>query len=155
MSFTRDPSDWLRRYSPNEWIRAALGELRRAKAAYDAGNARAGAAGVKRAAGMALNAALIVEPNDAWGRTYVEHIEALARDEHAPVAVREASRTVLQVDPRSGDVVILRTPRTHEATMEAARDVIAHAWAVVKRNEPPNDGGEEGGGEEGKNGQSG
>jgi HEPN domain-containing protein len=133
--FIRDPNDWLRRFSPDEWIRAALGELRRAKAAYDAGNLRAGAAGVKRAAGMALNAALIVEPNDGWGRTYVEHVEALSKDQGVPSAVRAACRTVLDVDPRTGDVVILRTPRTHEHTLDAARDVIAHAWAVVKRNE--------------------
>jgi HEPN domain-containing protein len=133
--FRRDPDHWLLRFSPDEWIRAALKELRRAQAAYDAGNARAGGAGVKRAAGMALNAALIVEPNDAWGRTYVEHVEALAKDEGVPGAVREACRAVLRVDPQTGGVVILRTPRTHEATMEAARDVIAHAWAVVKRHE--------------------
>jgi HEPN domain-containing protein len=133
--FIRDPNDWLRRFSPDEWIRAALGELRRAKAAYDSGNRRAGAAGVKRAAGMALNAALIVEPNELWGRTYVEHVEALSRDEGVPSAVRAACRAVLEVDPQTGDVVILRTPRTHEHTLDAARDVIAHAWAVVKRNE--------------------
>jgi HEPN domain-containing protein len=135
MAYQRDPDHWLLRFSPDEWIRAALAELKRAQVAYDAGNARAGGAGVKRAAGMALNAALIVEPNEVWGRTYVEHVEALARDERVPQAVREACRTVLRVDPKTGDVVILRTPRTHEATMEAARDVIAHAWAVVRRNE--------------------
>jgi HEPN domain-containing protein len=135
VGFQRDPDHWLLKFSPDEWIRAALAELRRAKAEYDAGNQRAGAAGVKRAAGMALNGALIVEPDESWGRTYVEHVEALAKDERVPVAVREACRAVLHVDPRTGDVIILRTPRTHEATMEAARDVIAHAWAVVKRNE--------------------
>jgi len=28
------------------------------------------------------------------------------------------------------DVVSLRTPRAHVAIVEAARDVVAHAWAV-------------------------
>jgi|SRR5580698_1795568 hypothetical protein len=144
MGFQRDVNHWLLRFSPDEWIHAALGELRRAKAAYDRGNVRAGGAGVKRAAGMALNAALIVEPNEGWGRTYVEHVEALAKDERVPALVREACRLVLRVDPATGDVVVLRTPRTHEATMEAARDVIAHAWAVVKRNEIIRDDGGEG-----------
>jgi HEPN domain-containing protein len=133
--FTHDPSDWLRRLSPEDWIRAALGELERATAAYDRGDSRAGVVGVKRAAGMALNAALIVEPNTSWGRTYVEHVEALAAEPSAPVAVRAASRAVLEAKAPSGSLVSLRTPRTDERALEAARDVIAHAWAVVKRHE--------------------
>jgi hypothetical protein len=134
--FVRDPSHWLRRLSPDEWIRAALGELGRAEEAYGHGNARAGAAGVKRAAGMALNGALLVQPDEGWGRTYVEHIEALARDGRVPNAVREACRTVLGAAPPTGDVVSLRTPRAHVTVVEAARDVIAHAWAVVRKHEP-------------------
>ncbi|HEY5242541.1 MAG TPA: hypothetical protein VIJ22_13775 [Polyangiaceae bacterium] len=133
--FTRDPGDWLRKLSPDEWIRAGLGELKRAEQAYAGGNTRGGAAGVKRAAGMALNAALIVEPDEAWGRAYVEHLAALAKDARVPEAVRSASRTVLEAKAPAGEVVVLRTPRAHEGVLEAARDVIAHAWAVVKRHE--------------------
>ncbi|MCL2450236.1 MAG: hypothetical protein FWD17_14920, partial [Polyangiaceae bacterium] len=101
------------------------------------GDARAGAAGAKRAAGMALNGALIVEPDESWGRTYVEHVEALARDARVPEAVRVASRRVLDAGGllASGVLVSLRTPRSHEGVLEAARDVIAHAWAVVKRHD--------------------
>jgi hypothetical protein len=133
--FTRDPGDWLRKLSPDEWIRAGLGALRQAEQAYASGNARAGAAGVKRAAGMALNGALLVEPNQGWWRTYVEHLAALSVDEGVPDAVRSACATVLGAKPPSGDVVVLRTPRAYDAVLEAARDVIAHAWAVVKRHE--------------------
>jgi hypothetical protein len=133
--FTRDKAHWLLRLSPNEWIAAGLGELSRAEKAWAAGNTRAGAVGVKRAAGMALNGALIVEPDEAWGRSYVEHVQALARDEKVPAAVRDACRTVLEAAPPAGDVVPLRTPRSHVHVVEAARDVIAHAWAVVKRHE--------------------
>ncbi len=85
---------------------------------------------------MALNAALIIEPDEAWGRSYVEHVQALARDARVPEAVRSACRAVLEAQPPSGDVVTLRTPRSHTNTVEAARDVIAHAWAVVKRHGP-------------------
>jgi hypothetical protein len=133
--FTRDKTHWLLRLSPNEWISAGLGELSRAEKALAAGSARAGIVGVKRAAGMALNGALIVEPDEGWGRTYVEHVQALAHDEKVPLAVREACRTVLEATPPGGDVVPLRTPRAHVHVVEAARDVIAHAWAVVKRHE--------------------
>ena len=133
--FTRDPGDWLRKLSPDEWIRAGLGELKRAEQAYAAGNTRGGAAGVKRAAGMALNAALIVEPDEGWGRAYVEHLAALAKDARVPEAVRSACRTVLEAKAPAGEVIVLRTPRVHAEVLEAAHDVIAHAWAVVKRNE--------------------
>jgi HEPN domain-containing protein len=133
--FTRDPSDWLRRYSPDEWIRAALAELSRAEAAWARGDARSGTAGVKRAAGMALNAALIVEPEPSWGRTYVEHVRALAEDARVPQAVRDACRAVLDAKGPAGDVVSLRTPRAHVAVIEAAKDVVAHAFAVVRRHD--------------------
>jgi HEPN domain-containing protein len=133
--FTRVSSDWLRRLTPDEWIRAALGEVKRAGQAYASGNSRAGAAGVKRAAGMALNAALLVEPDETWGRSYVEHVHALAKDERVPEAVRSACRVVLEASGPGPDVVILRTPRSHQAVVDAAKDVIAHAWAVVRRHE--------------------
>jgi hypothetical protein len=133
--FTRDSSHWLRRYSPDEWIRASLAELARADKAWQQHDARAGAASVKRAAGMALNAALIVEPNDAWGRTYVEHLQGLAIAPDVPEAVRAACRLVLEAKGPSGSVVSLRTPSAHAPLLEATRDVIAHAWAVVKRYE--------------------
>lgn len=133
--FTRDPNDWLRKLSPNEWIRAALGELRRAADAYDRGDTRGGSSGLKRAAGMALNGALLVEPNESWGRTYVEHVEALAMDTSVPEAVRKACRVVLEAKAPGSGIVSLRTPRTHEGELEAARDVIAHAWVAVKKHE--------------------
>ncbi len=133
--FARDPGHWLFRLSPDEWIRAALGEVERARAAYGRGDSRAGASGVKRAAGMALNGALIVEPDDQWGRSYVEHVEALSGDHRVPDAVRVACRTVLDAGGPGGEVIVLRTPRTGEAAIEAAKDVIAHAWAVVRRHD--------------------
>jgi HEPN domain-containing protein len=133
--FTRDPGDWLHRLSPDEWIRAALGELSRAVTAYERGDVVAGAVGVKRAAGMALNAVLLVEPNESWGRTYVEHVGALAEDPNVPETVRVACRAIMETKASSAGLVSLRTPRTHDRALEAARDVIAHAWAVVKRHE--------------------
>ena len=133
--FDRDPTDWLRRLSPDEWIHAGLTELRRAEAAFARGDGRAGAATVKRAAGMALNAALLVEPDEGWGRSFVDHVRALSRDPRVPEAVRAACRVVLDARPPGGDVVVLRTPRSREAVTEAARDVIAHAWTVVRRHD--------------------
>lgn len=121
--FVRDPNDWLRKLSPDEWIRAALGELSRARAAHARDASRAALTGCKRAAGMALNAALIVEPNGAWGRTYLEHLAAVAYDGRAPRAVREACAIVLRA--RAADALVL----------DKVFDVIAHAWVVVRRHD--------------------
>jgi HEPN domain-containing protein len=78
MGFQRDPSHWLRKLSPDEWIQAALAELRRAEERVKANDLTAGLAGCKRAAGMALNGALIVAPNESWGRSFVDHVAALS-----------------------------------------------------------------------------
>jgi HEPN domain-containing protein len=133
--FERDPEHWLLRYSPKEWIRAAMKEMHLAEASYQQRNLRAGLAGCKRAAGMALNAALIVEPNEAWKRTYVEHLVALAKDESVPRSVSDAARTIISAPAPSTNIVILRTPHADDRILEAARDVIAHAFAVVTRHE--------------------
>lgn len=134
--FVRDESHWLFKLSPDEWIRAGLSDLDRAKAAYDAHDARAGLVGAKRAAGMALNGALIVEPDERWGRSYVDHIAALARDTSVPERVREACRELTgTAPPAATKLVALRTPSQDNRILEAARDVIAHAYAVVKRHE--------------------
>jgi hypothetical protein len=137
--FTRDPEHWLLRYSPKEWIRAGMKELRLAEASYKQRNVRAGLAGCKRAAGMALNAALILEPDPTWKRTYVEHLQALAKDVTVPEAVSAAARVILDVPIPGGEIVILRRPGQDERVLEATRDVMAHAFAVVVRHEKSGD----------------
>jgi hypothetical protein len=147
VSYVRDTDHWLFKLSPSEWIRAATAELRRAETAYERRDPRGGLAGAKRAAGMALNGALIVEPNEAWGRTYVDHVAALARDESVPARVREASRELADATPPSpAKLAMLRSAKTDTRVLEATRDVIAHAYAVVARH--PDAEGEEGDGGE-------
>jgi HEPN domain-containing protein len=134
--FERDETHWLFKLSPDEWIRAGLSDLARAEAAYKANNPRAGLAGAKRAAGMALNGALIVEPDDAWGRSYVDHLMALARDARVPERVRQACRDLTEpAAPAATKLITLRTSSAEHRILEAARDVIAHSYAVVKRHE--------------------
>jgi hypothetical protein len=133
--FERDENDWLKKHSPAEWIRAALGELKRAQASYDARSVRAAHAGCKRAAGMALNAVLILEPKEGWGRTYVEHVEALAKDTTVPAAVREACARVLGAGAGGLTIVPLRSKASDTRVLDAAHDVIAHAYAVLRRHD--------------------
>jgi HEPN domain-containing protein len=134
--FVRDPNHWLFKMSPHEWIRAGLAELRRAEQLYKGRNAKGGLASARRAAGMALNGALIIAPNESWGRSFVDHLHALGRDEAAPPAVREACRTLLEMQPPNPTLISLRSSKSDERIIEAARDVLAHAYAVVVRSEP-------------------
>jgi HEPN domain-containing protein len=139
-TFERDEKHWLFKLSPDEWIRAGQADLRHSEEAYTANNPRAGLAGAKRAAGMALNGALIVEPDDLWGRSYVDHLMALARDTKVPERVRQACRELTASTggermPGAQNLVTLRTTSQEHRILEAARDVIAHAYAVVKRHE--------------------
>ena len=135
-TFVRDESHWLFKLAPDEWVRAGLSDLQRAADAYRANNPRGGLAGAKRAAGMALNGALIVEPDPSWGRTYVEHITAVSGDPRVPERVSSACHELLDTT-MSGQakLVALRTSSSEQRVLEAARDVIAHAYAVVKRHE--------------------
>jgi len=135
MPFERDAGHWLKKFSPDECVHQALAELRRAEASLKAHDHAAGLAGARRAAGMALNGALLVEPREAWGRSYVDHLRALPRDETLPERVREASRHLLEVRPPGADILMLHGPRSDEKLLDAARDVMAHAYAVIKRHE--------------------
>lgn len=134
-TFVRDKTHWLRRYSPQEWIRAALAEVRQAEDAYRQRNAAGGLVGCRRAAGMALNAVLLVQPDAKWGRTYVDHLLALRDDASAPSAVQKASRLLLETQPPGPNIIFLRSKEQDERVLEAARDVVAHAYAVVARHE--------------------
>ncbi len=129
-AFQRDPSHWLFKLSADEWIQAGLTELRRAETALANAQLPAAYAGLKRAAGMALNGALIVEPRE-WGRSYVEHLVCLAKDESAPEQVQECAARVAGLKAAPGEVVSLRTPKTEERWVEAAKTVMAHAYAIV------------------------
>lgn len=131
--FERDADHWLFRLSPDEWITASLGELKRAEEAYAKHDVRGGLAGAKRAAGMALNGVLILHPNEAWGRSYVEHVQALSTDESAPEPVRAACKVLLESAAPGSTLVGLRTKSTDGKVIEAAKDVMAHAYALVKR----------------------
>ncbi len=100
--FVRDAGHWLYRYSGDEWIGAAIAELRRAEAAVASRNASALVAAAKRAAGMALNGALVVRPDARWGRSYVEHLVALADDASTPGEARDAARRLRSLRAAGG-----------------------------------------------------
>ncbi len=127
--FEHDPKDWLRKMSPAEWVSAALTEARRAERAYHDKQAKAGLACARRAAGMALHAVLLLETKDGWGRSFVDHLRGLRGDPQVPEAVRVSCKLLLDTQPPGPSVISLRSPAADHRVVEAARDVIAHAYA--------------------------
>ena len=132
-----DPAHWLRRLTPRGWIAASLEELSRARSAFAAGDARAGTVAAKRAAGLSLNAVLLLFPDDAWGRTYVEHLRGAREDESLPSEVRAAAAAVLAATPPGSALVALRSRASDERTLDAARTVMAFSLRVVEESETP------------------
>ncbi len=131
MAFRRDPAHWLYRLSPSEWLRAGLNELERSRRAFESRQRPAAIAGLKRAAGMSLNAVLIEEPRADWGRSYVDHLRAAALEQSLPEPVRNAARLVVDTPMPSATIVTLSTRTLDQRLLEAAETVMAHAYAVV------------------------
>ena len=120
----RDPSHWLHRLDAAEWLRAAAAELLRAEEALAKKQQRPGVAQARRAAGMAWNAVLVGAEDDAYGRSYMEHLHALARDERVPEPVRAAAGQLVAA-PLSTNVIPLGRGDTRHA--DAARVVLDEA----------------------------
>ena len=123
--------DWLVRLAPEQWIRQGLGELSRAEDRLKAHDRTAGVLGLRRAAGMALNGALSIEWR-AWGRTYVDHLRAIEGDRDVPDAVRVAARELNLAELEKQPGIVRLTPPSESARLiDAAKTVMAHAYAVV------------------------
>jgi hypothetical protein len=125
------PPDWLSRLTPEAWIQQSLAELGRAEALLKAHDRKAGVLSLRRAAGMALNGALSINWRE-WGRTYVEHVRAIASDPSVPEAVRDAARVLNDAPIEQQPGVVRLTPPSESARfVDATRTVMAHAYAVV------------------------
>jgi HEPN domain-containing protein len=123
---TEDPTHWLYRLSPDDWLRAADNELGRAERALKDKHQRPGVAGARRAAGMALNGVLALADavDERYGRSYMEHLRALAADAVVPKAVREAARDLIDA-PLDTGLVLIGAGDTRLA--DAARAVVHYA----------------------------
>jgi hypothetical protein len=125
----QDSDHWLWRLDAQGWLAAAEAELERGRA--HASSRRTAITHARRAAGMALNAALVAmlargwsreRCEHAWGRSYIDHLRALAgADEHEPfdVDLAKRCRTLLEVPvmPPTGLVKLARS--RDEAASEA------------------------------------
>lgn len=133
-----DETHWLHRFSARDWLKISLQEIERAKSAFANRDRKGAMATCRRAAGMALNGALAIGALslERYGRSYMDHVVALAHDESAPKAVREAAKLLVDTPLPGSEIVLLRTSSSDHKLLEATRDVIAHGYALVLKHEP-------------------
>ena len=122
-----DPTHWLHRLDAAEWLAAAHTELEHCAEALGRRAFRPGVTHARRAAGMACNAVLIAEEHPAWGRSYMEHVAALAEEEGP---VREAARLLRDTPPAPPELVSLGKPDLR--ALEAARAIVEWAQTRVR-----------------------
>ena len=126
----KDPDHWLYRLTPDEWLRAAENELAHAAGSLTGRQQRAGVAGARRAAGMAWNAVLAAAEtiDEQYGRSYMDHLHALAKDASVPEVIRAAAQSLLDA-PLTQTLVPLG--RGDARLADSARAILAHARALV------------------------
>lgn len=123
------PDHWLYRLSVEDWLGAAETELRHAEEALVRRAPRPGVTHSRRAAGMAWNAVLVTAPDDRYGRSYMEHVVALAGDPGQPDEVRAAAARLRDTPAAPPQLVQLGRPDL--SVLEAARTIVAHARTVA------------------------
>jgi hypothetical protein len=116
-----DPTHWLYRLSPDAWLAAAETELLHCEEKLARRAARPGVAHARRAAGMALNAALALREDPRFGRSYMEHVVFLSQDEAAPDDVRAAAAPPALITLGKPDL----------APLTAARRIVTYARSRV------------------------
>jgi hypothetical protein len=120
-----DPAHWLFRLSVDEWLGAADHELSLCQGALQRRAVRTGVTHARRAAGMAWNAVLITALDARYGRSYMEHVNALAADERIPAAVRAAAAELQ--DASSAPPVLLQIGKPDMAAHHAAATLVRFA----------------------------
>jgi hypothetical protein len=127
-----DPAHWLHRLTAEEWLAAAATEIAHAEAALARRAPRPGVTHARRAAGMAWNAVLTLHPDEAAGRSYMEHVVALSNDASVPVEIRAAAQRLRDTPARQPELVTLGKPDLGPA--HDARAILDHARMVLTPN---------------------
>jgi hypothetical protein len=133
MSGEYEDLTWLSRLSAAEWMSAARNELAQCQDTLSRRAYRAGVTHARRAAGMALNAVLrsrlAASPAEVqkWGRSYMEHLSAVACDPEVPRGVQQAAELLITTKPAPPELV--HVGRADTRALDAASQVIA--WAEL------------------------
>jgi hypothetical protein len=128
-----DPAHWLYRLSAAEWLAAAETELAHAEAALQRRATRPGVTHARRAAGMAWNAVLVGNPDERAGRSYMEHVAALADDPSAPAEIRQAAQRLRDTPALPPALITLGRPDLGPA--DAARAILDHARQLASKQQ--------------------
>ena len=129
----RDPGHWLHRLDAAEWLAAAATELAHAEEKLSHRSVRAGVTHARRAAGMAWNAVLVTTPDERYGRSYMDHVVALAQtpddDASIPATVRAAARLLRETPAAPPQLITLG--KADLSALEAARTILEFARTKV------------------------
>ena len=125
----RDPGHWLYRLDAAEWLAAAATELAHAEEKLSHRAVRPGVTHARRAAGMAWNAVLVAAPDERYGRSYMDHVVALAQapddDASIPAAVRAAARLLRDTPPVPPTLITIGKPDM--SALDAAQTIVDFA----------------------------
>ena len=131
-----DPGHWLHRLDAAEWLAAAATELAHAEEKLSRRSLRPGVTHARRAAGMAWNAVLVTAPDDRYGRSYMDHVVALAQtpddDASIPAGVRGAARLLRDTPAQPPALIAIGKPDM--SALEAAKAIFEFARAQVSEN---------------------
>ena len=128
-----DPGHWLHRLDAAEWLAAAATELAHAEEKLAHRSVRPGVTHARRAAGMAWNAVLVIAPDERYGRSYMDHVVALAQtpddDASIPATVRAAARLLRETPAAPPQLITLG--KADLSALEAARTILEFARTKV------------------------
>ena len=128
-----DPGHWLHRLDAAEWLAAAAAELGHAEEKLSRRSVRPGVTHARRAAGMAWNAVLVTAPDERYGRSYMEHVVALAQtpddDASIPADVRAAAHLLRDTPSQPSPLITIGKPDL--TALEAARTIVDFAQTRV------------------------
>ena len=124
-----DPAHWLHRLTADEWLAAAATELEHCAETLERRAFRPGVTHARRAAGMAWNAVLVLAEDPTFGRSYMEHVVALAKDTGSPDEVRAAAELLRDTPPLPPELITLGKPDLR--VLEAARKIASYAATRV------------------------
>jgi len=125
-----DPSHWLHRLTAEEWLAAADSELRHCEETLRRRAVRAGVTHARRAAGMAWNAVLAAAPapDEKFGRSYMDHVVALAADDGAPEQIRAAARALRETPAAPPQLIAIGKPDL--TVLDQARRIVEYARSL-------------------------
>jgi len=144
-----EPDHWLYRLRPAEWLRAADHELALCAEALHRRAVRPGVTHARRAAGMAWNAVLAggaptppagsrTDANpvlERYGRSYMDHVKALADDaataDGVPDDARAAARILRDTPPAPPALIALGKPDLR--ALDAARTLVEYARSLSRQ----------------------